>query len=120
MERGDRQLVLNTIHGTLLTQQTIRPWEKNPDIYSSGITNSAFVIMARTFDSPDNRLRSLIAREKQMPAALQAARANLKNQPRIFTEVANEQIPGIHGFFGKAVHEPLKHPQQGQHRTRRS
>ena len=39
--RGDRQLVLNYIHSTLLTLQTIRPWEKNPDTYSSGITGSA-------------------------------------------------------------------------------
>src|ERR1041385_7370134 len=29
MTRGDRALVLNYIHGRLLTLQTIRPWEKN-------------------------------------------------------------------------------------------
>ncbi len=39
--------------------------------------------MERTFASPDDRLRSLVAREKQMPAALEAARQNLKNPPRI-------------------------------------
>ena len=83
MERGDRQLVLNTIHGTLLTQQTIRPWEKNPDIYSSGITNSAFVIMERKFAPSAERLRVLVERAKHMPAVFQAARQNLKNPPTI-------------------------------------
>ena len=34
----DRQLVLNNIHSTLLTLETIKPWEKNPDYYSTGIT----------------------------------------------------------------------------------
>ena len=33
--RGDRQMVLNNIHSRLLTLQTIRPWAKNADNYSS-------------------------------------------------------------------------------------
>lgn len=101
--RGDRQLVLNYIHSTLLTLQTIRPWEKNPDTYSSGITSSAFTLMERKFAPLPDRLRSLIAREKQMPAVLQAARANLKNPPHVYTEIALEQLPGLVGFFGKDV-----------------
>ncbi len=101
--QGDRDLVLNHIHSTLLTLQTIRPWEKNPDNYSSGIANSAFVIMERKFAPPADRLRSLIAREKQMPAVLEAAHANLKNPPKIYTEIALEQLPGLINFFRKDV-----------------
>ncbi len=103
MTRGDRDLVLNYIHGTLLTLQTIRPWEKNPDSYSGGITNSAFSIMERKFAPAPDRLRLLIAREKQMPAALAAARANLNNPPKIFTEIALEQLPGLVEFFKNDV-----------------
>ena len=60
---------------------------------------AAFVLMERKFAPPDDRLRSLIAREKQMPALLAAARVNLKNPPRIFTEIAIEQLPDIISFF---------------------
>ncbi len=101
--QGDRDLVLNYIHGTLLTLQTIRPWEKNPDSYSSGIANSAFVIMERKYAPPIERVRSLIAREKLMPAVLVAAHANLKNPPKIYTEIALEQLPGLIDFFRKDV-----------------
>ncbi len=101
--RGDRDLLLNSIRSTLLTLKTIRPWEKNPDTYSSGITNSAFTIMERKFAPPADRLRSLIAREKQMPAALQQARANIKHPPHIFTEVALQQLPGAMDFFRNDV-----------------
>ncbi|WHZ18343.1 MAG: putative lipoprotein [Rhodanobacteraceae bacterium] len=97
--RGDRDLVLNNIRSSLLTLQAIRPWEKNPDFYSSGITSSAFTLMERKFAPPETRLRDLISREKQMPAALQAARANLKNPPKIYTEIALEQLPGLIEFF---------------------
>jgi len=97
--RADRDLVLSNIRSTLLTLETIRSWEKNPDAYSSGITSSAFVIMERKFASPDDRLRSLIAREKLMPSRLEQARANLKNSPHIYTEIAIEQLPGSISFF---------------------
>jgi uncharacterized protein (DUF885 family) len=97
--RSDREIVLANIRSQLLTLETIRPWEKNADVYSSTCAGGAFALMERKFASPDERLRSLIAREKQMPALLGEARVNLKNPPRIFTEIAIEQLPDIIGFF---------------------
>jgi uncharacterized protein (DUF885 family) len=101
--RQDRQLIINSLQSALLELQDIRPWEKNPDRYSSGITQSAFGIMSRTFAPPEQRLRSLIDREKKMPAVFTAARENLKNPPRIYTEVAIQQVPGLISFFQKDV-----------------
>jgi len=101
--RGDREIVLSNIRSELLTLETIRPWEKNADNYSGACANGAFTLMERKFASPDERLRSLIAREKQMPRLLANARVNLKNPPRIYTEIAIEQLPGIISFFEKDV-----------------
>jgi uncharacterized protein (DUF885 family) len=101
--RGDRELVLNYVRGTLLTLETIKPWQKNPDTYSSGITNSAFSIMERKFASPADRLRDLIARERLMPGVLRQARANLAHPPKIYTQIALQQLPGSTGFFAKDV-----------------
>jgi uncharacterized protein (DUF885 family) len=97
--RSDREIVLSTIHSRLLTLETIRPWEKNADNYPSACANGAFVLMERKFASPDERLRPLIARENQMPALLATARVNLKNPPRVYTEIAIEQLPDIVSFF---------------------
>jgi uncharacterized protein (DUF885 family) len=100
---ADRDLILNSIRASLLELETVRMWERNPDVYSSGISGSAFTIMSRTFASPDVRLKSLIARERLMPQALRDARVNLKNPPKIYTEVAIEQLPGIASFFENDV-----------------
>ena len=97
--RSDRKIVLANIRSQLLTLETIRPWEKNADNYSSTCANGAFTLMERKFASPDERLRSLVARERQMPVLLADARVNLKNPPRIFTEIAIEQLPDIVSFF---------------------
>ena len=95
----DRELVLSYIRANLLELETVRQWEKNPDNYSSGITNSAYTIMSRKFAPPEARLKSLIERERRMPKVLQDARANLKNPPRIYTEIAIEQMEGNLDFF---------------------
>ncbi|MGH9595418.1 MAG: DUF885 domain-containing protein [Edaphobacter sp.] len=100
---GDREILLNNIRSQLLTLEVIRPWEKNPDIYSSGITNSAFVIMERPYASADIRLKSLVEREKLMPQVLLEARKNLKNPPHIYTEIALEQIDDDISFFHNDV-----------------
>ncbi|MEO8098784.1 MAG: DUF885 domain-containing protein [Acidobacteriota bacterium] len=97
--KADLELVLNYIRAAQLEIDTIRMWEKDPDRYSSGITTSAFTIMSRTFASEEKRLRSLIQRELAMPKVLADARINLKNPPRIYTEIAIEQLPGNVSFF---------------------
>jgi len=114
VSRGDLELLLANIHGSLLRLNTIRLWEKDPDQYSSGISNGAFVLMERNFASPDERLRSLVAREKLMPAALDAARQNLRNPPRIYTEIALEQLPDIISFFQKDVPAAFRQAQNEQ------
>jgi uncharacterized protein (DUF885 family) len=99
----DAQLIENGLHAQLLEFEDIRMWRRNPDLYSSGIAASAFVIMSRNYASQDERLRSLVARERQMPAIFAAARANLKNPPKVYTEIAIQQIPGIASFFRNDV-----------------
>jgi uncharacterized protein (DUF885 family) len=106
--RVDHTLVLNDINARLLSLENIRQWEKNPDLYSSGVTNSIFVIMARTFAPPADRLKSVIAREKQVPTVFEAAHQNLKNPPPIYVDVALEQITGLISFFQKDVPEAFK------------
>jgi uncharacterized protein (DUF885 family) len=101
--RGDRELVLGTIRSRLLALETIRGWEKNPDNYSGAISNGVFTLMERKFAPPDERLRSVIAREKLALSRLDEARVNLKNPPRIYTEIAIEQLPGIVSFFENDV-----------------
>jgi Bacterial protein of unknown function (DUF885) len=100
---GDRDIVLGTIRSTLLDLESIRGWETNPDLYSSTASNAVFAIMSRNFAPQNERLKSVIARERQMPKMFEAARGNLKNPPRIYTEIAIEQLPGIISFFQKDV-----------------
>jgi uncharacterized protein (DUF885 family) len=100
---ADRQILLGQIRSQLLTLEKIQPLEKNPDIYSGGVTGSIYVLMNRKFAAAEDRLRNAIAREKKIPGILEVARTNLKNPARVSTEIAIEQLPGITSFFEKDV-----------------
>ena len=99
----DREQLLRAIDSRLVTLEAVRPWARDPDSYSSGLTRTAYIMIKRDFAPAEDRLRQLIAREKAMPAALAEARKNLENPPRIYTEIAIEQMDGNRGFFETAV-----------------
>jgi uncharacterized protein (DUF885 family) len=99
----DRDELLHALDSRILALETIRQWARDPDTYSSGITNTAYLMIKRAYAPPAERLKLLVAREKQMPAALLEARKNLDNPPRIYTEIAIEQIDGSREFFKTAV-----------------
>jgi uncharacterized protein (DUF885 family) len=107
-QQADRELLLHEIDGRLLELEQIRGWEKKPDGYASGVTYSVFLIMSRKYAPPEERLRSVIARERQMPRVFEAARANLKDPPQIYTQVALQQLPGIIHFFQQDVPAAFK------------
>jgi uncharacterized protein (DUF885 family) len=104
----DRQQLIHAMDAAILNDRVIKPFAANPDFYSSGATNSAYVIMEREYAPADQRLTALIAREEAMPAALAQARTNLVNPPRIFTEIAIEQLDGDASFFKKDVPAAFK------------
>ncbi len=93
----------HALDSSILAIDTIHAWTRDPDSYSGGITNAAYAIMKRPFASGPQRLESLIAREMLMPGALAQARKNLDNPPRIYTEIAIEQIDGNISFFKNDV-----------------
>ena len=99
----DREQLLHAIDSRLITLDVVRPWARDPDSYSSGLTYTAYIMIKRNYAPPEERLRKLIAREKLMPAALAEAHTNLDNPPRIYTQIALEQIDGNRHFFEDAV-----------------
>ena len=99
----DREQLLLAIDSKVLALEVVKSWATNPDNYSSGLTNTAYLMIKRAYAPPVDRLRQLIAREKAMPAALSEARKNLENPPRVYTEIAIEQIDGNRDFFKDAV-----------------
>jgi uncharacterized protein (DUF885 family) len=108
LESNDRDIMVANIRGLLLEEDRVQMWRKNPDAYSGAVTSSIFSLVKRNFAPAEERLRSVIEREKQIPGALGQARTVLSNPPKIYTDIAIEQLPGNIDFFQSTVPEAFQ------------
>jgi uncharacterized protein (DUF885 family) len=102
-DRDDREALMGQIKGTLLDDDTIQYWRTDPSRYSRLATSAVFELVHRDFAPLPERLRSAIAREREIPAVLAAGKANIEHPPRAFVEIAIRNIAGSINFYRDAA-----------------
>ena len=70
-----------------------------------------FLLMSRNFAPAADRLRSVISLERGIPRVMEEARQNVSNPPRVYTEVALQQMPDTIAFFQHDVPEAFREVQ---------
>jgi len=98
-DRDDREVLMGRIKGTLLDDETIKYWRKDPSRYSRVATLAVFELVHRDFAPLAERLRAAIAREREVPAVLAAGKVNIEHPPRAFVEIALRGIAGSINFY---------------------
>ena len=88
----DFKILDNNIQSMIFQLETLREYEWNTQYYNIG--NAIYSLMSRDFAPLKDRLQSVIARLKQIPAVLEAAKTNLKDPPSIYTETSILQNKG--------------------------
>ncbi|HEU4728319.1 MAG TPA: DUF885 domain-containing protein [Kofleriaceae bacterium] len=99
----DAEALAARIRSELLQLETLRVWANNPMAYAGLPGGAIDALMKRDFAPRKDRLRSMIARLRGVPAIFAAARANVANPPKEFTEVALAMAKGTSGFFAGPV-----------------
>jgi hypothetical protein len=74
-------------------------WQKDPDVYLRSATSAIFNLVHREFAPIADRLRSVIARERQIPRLLAAGNANIEHPPRAFVDIAIRNVAGSIDFL---------------------
>jgi uncharacterized protein (DUF885 family) len=92
-------MLINGIKGKLLDIETIRYWQKDPDVYVSSATAAVFNLVHRDFAPIVDRLRAVIARERQIPMLLAAGKANIEHPPPAFVDIAIRNVAGSIDFL---------------------
>jgi uncharacterized protein (DUF885 family) len=95
----DHEILTLQISAAILDLEQVRGWEKNPNFYGEIISEGLYTLASLAFDSPERRMVLATERLKHVPGVLAAARENLRKPPRIFTEVAIDELSGTHEFF---------------------
>ena len=99
--RIDYDFFTRQVEGHLFDLTEIRRWENDPSVYN--YADGIFCLAARDFAPPEQRLRSAIARLRQVPRVLEAGKENLKNPPAMFANFAAEDFQGTIDFLDHEV-----------------
>ncbi|MBA2339053.1 MAG: DUF885 domain-containing protein, partial [Pyrinomonadaceae bacterium] len=92
VNKVDYRIMRSRLEYNLFQLDTLRDYEWNPLTYNVG--GSIYTLVARDFAPLPQRLRSVKNRLLLLPQALDNAKRNLKNPPRVYTETAINQNKG--------------------------
>lgn len=99
----DATMIDGAIRSELLDHEVIQTWRENPMDYVGLGGYAVDLLMKRNFAPPVDRLKSVTARLRGVPAILVAMRANVTNPPREFADLAIRIAGGSVGFFQNDV-----------------
>ncbi len=95
----DAAMLSGAIRSEIQNLELLQTWKKNPMGYVGLPGNAVDLLMKRNFAPPAERLRSVTARLRGVPALMAAMRANVSNPPKEFTDLAIRIAGGSVGFF---------------------
>jgi hypothetical protein len=95
----DAAMIDGSIKSELQDEEELANWKKNPMPYVGLPGNAVDLLMKRNFAPPAERLKSITARLRGVPAVLNEMRENVVNPPREFTDLAYRIAGGSVGFF---------------------
>src|SRR6185295_15983219 len=88
----DSSILKNRLESQVYELETLKGWQWNPLRYNVG--SALYALISREFAPPEQRLKSAIGRLNGVPAVVAAAKANLRNPPKVHTETAIQQNKG--------------------------
>jgi uncharacterized protein (DUF885 family) len=107
-DRDDREVVIGRIKAALLEEESIQRWRSDPEYYSSLATDAVFQLVKRDYAPLADRLRFAIARERRIPDILATAKTVIQNPPKVFVEIALENIEGGLNFLKTGLPEAFQ------------
>jgi uncharacterized protein (DUF885 family) len=90
----DFRILKENIDYQIFRAEELKEPEWNPLVYMDSLANSLYLLVARDFASPEQRIPNLRQRMDGIPRVIAQAKANLQHPPRVHTETAIEQTQG--------------------------
>jgi uncharacterized protein (DUF885 family) len=98
-ERVEHPIVAANIEGRMFDLETVRPWDKNPQIYADAIGTSLATQALFAYAPEAERARRVVSKLRQVPRLVQSARDNVKECPGIFVKIGLETWRGTLKFI---------------------
>ena len=98
-ERVEHQIVASNIDARMHELETVRAWERNPQLYADVLGTSLAGQAMFAYSSETERARRVVSKLRQAPRLVQAARDNIRDCPGIFVKIGLETWRGALKFI---------------------
>lgn len=99
----DYEIWVHELKKSLWLLRNQRPFETDPRLYIDMTTGSVFSLLTQSTLPRERNIENATARIAFIPRIVAAAKASLKNPPRIWVEVAIQQNRGAIAFYEKGI-----------------
>jgi len=98
-EKVEHAIVASNIEARIHELETIRTWERNPQIYADSLGTSLASQALFSYAPEAERARRIVSKLRQAPRLVQAARDNIRDCPGIFVKIGLETWRGALKFI---------------------
>ncbi len=98
-ERINFDIFDHELETTIWVRENTQPFATNPRAYNEYISDSVFLLLTQSRLPKETNIANSLARMKQIPGIVAAAKVNLKSPPRAVLETAIKQNKGSIGFY---------------------
>ena len=107
-ERADHAALTANTQARLFELETVRTWERDPQLYADTIATSLAAQAIFTYAPAAERARRLLSKLRQVAGVLDAARANVRDPAGIFIKTAAETLRGVVTFLNRDLPRALR------------
>ena len=104
-ERISYDIFAHELEASIWVRENTQPFATNPRAYNEYISDSVFLILTQSRLPKETNVANAIARMRQIPNVVAAAKANLKHPPRAVLETAIKQNKGSIDFYESDIFE---------------
>jgi len=98
-EKVEHAIVASNIDARMHELETVRTWERNPQIYADSLGTSLASQALFAYAPEADRARRIVSKLRQAPRLVQAARDNVRECPGIFVKIGLETWRGALKFI---------------------
>lgn len=113
-EQIDFELLRNSMLSFLREFAEIKIWQRDPAFYLKLVLIGIDSAISKPFSTKEELIERLLCRLNAIPGLLEQAINNLKNPPKLFSEVAHEIKNDCVGFFNFSVTQFIHHNCNGK------
>ncbi len=104
-DRVDYRLIRSNVEIALLDLREIKWYQKSPQLYVDEAVDGIYFLLLSQHAPLSERLHSILARMKDVPALFKTAAKNLKKPPEEYIDLASESVESAQVFYREVAGE---------------